>query len=209
MEPQNQRPRSPDGRWEWDGRQWQPVPQAPPPPQQPYKLGKGGLVLILAVAGFIALMVIAMIGSAATSPPVPVSSPKPVSATTSTPTSTPTPTARPTATPRPPTPPPTPRPEPVALFDVNGQNSGETTAFDGPSHYKVTYSFDCANTYGGTGNFILRPVDSNGNSLAGSLVNRLAASGNGTADGYNWGTQKGMRLQVISTCSWSVKGMTT
>ena len=67
-------------------------------------------------------------------------------------------------------------------------------SFDGPPHYKVTYRFDCSSYFGGSGNFILSPVDANGNPVAGPLVNRLAAKGDGMADGYNFGTQK-------NTCS--------
>ena len=59
----------------------------------------------------------------------------------------------------PPRAPPTPPPAPKALFDVSGRNSGETPSFDGPPHYKVTYSFDCSNYFGGSGTFILLPVD--------------------------------------------------
>ena len=94
------------------------------------------------------------------------------------------------------------------LFDVSGKNSGETTPFDGPPHYKVTYSFDCSSYFGGSGNFILLPVDANGNPVAGPLVNWLAAKGDGTADGYNLGTQKNMHLQISSECSWHVQGTT-
>lgn len=202
MSTNQQRPRSPDGRWEWDGQQWQPAPQIPAPQPPPKKPGRA---VYIVAGGVVAFVMLCIIVSTLSNGPAPT--PSPAAATTSVP--TPTPTARPTSTPRPPTPPPTPRPAPVTMFDVSGQNSGETTAFDGPSHYKVTYSFDCSNSYGGgSGNFILIPQDANGNSVAGALVNRLAPSGNGTADGYNWGTQKGMHLQVISTCSWHVIGKT-
>ena len=77
-------------------------------------------------------------------------------------TAVPSPPAASTPLPTTPTPtraPPTPPPAPKALFDVSGRNSGETPSFDGPPHYKVTYSFDCSNYFGGSGNFILLPVD--------------------------------------------------
>jgi hypothetical protein len=90
------------------------------------------------------------------------------------------------------------------LVDAKGNSSGETGQFDSNGHFTVTYSFDCAGFPGGSGNFAVTPIDANGNALAGAEVNRLAASGSGTADGYTFGAQKQMRLQVLSECVWHV-----
>ena len=47
--------------------------------------------------------------------------------------------------------------------------------------------------------------DQNGQSeWDGVDVDRLAVSGNGTADGYNFGGQHNVHIAVISECNWSI-----
>jgi hypothetical protein len=184
---------SPDGQWWWDGQQWRPLqqqgtPGSGPPPTRGRR--GSGFWIIVGVAAAGAILLIVIISAAlAGSPPstkVTASARTPAAATSSSTSAAPAP--------------------PRQLFNLSGTGSGETPAFDGPSHYRVTYSFDCSNV-GQSGNFALLPEDSNGNAVAGALVNRLAASGNGTADGYDLGTQKGMHLQILSECRWQVSGV--
>lgn len=212
-----------DGRWWWDGRQWQPMPaqqQQPPPPGaresqqrinphrvvvQPRKPMTKGAKVALAVIASVCVLFVIIIGVAAQSGGNGQQQPQKKAAATeatSTPKATPTPT--PVPTPKPTPKPPTPPPAPVQLVDAMGNGSGETGPFDTNGHFKVNYSFDCSGMYGGSGNFIVTPVDANGNDLAGPEVNRLAANGNGTADGYTFGSQKQMHLQIVSECTWHV-----
>ena len=186
---------SPDGRWWWDGQQWRPVQQpAQAPGSGPGRGRRHGTGFWLIVSASIAggFLLIVILAAVLTPPPSKSTSvtgnDRPITSAASTPGATSTPAA------------------PRQLFSLSGDGNGETPAFDGPSHYKVTYSFDCS-ALGQSGNFALLPEDANGNAIAGALVNRLAASGSGTADGYNLGTQKGMHLQILSECRWTLAGV--
>jgi hypothetical protein len=191
--------RSADGRWWWDGYQWQPVPTVPegPPPK-----GRWGRKEWLLLGGLVGVLVLGLTVSAIASPgsgPTPQDSPPSASVAAPRPTVAPTTVAE---TPQP-TKPPTPPPPPKVLAEAQGNASGETAPFDSDGHFKVAYHFDCS-SFGASGNFIVTPTDANGNDLAGPEVNRLAANGDGTADGYTFGHQNGMHLQIISECSWHV-----
>lgn len=202
---------SPDGQWVWNGQQWVPNPEAKapgpqPPAQRPKNKGRGVLLGCgIPSAVVVVIIIIVIIASAASNggggnkqPQASKSTPPPA---TSTPRSTPAPTTKPTKAPKAPTPPPAP----VTLVpSMNGSDSGESPAFNPPAHYKVLYSFDCS-SFGQSGNFAVEVDDGNGQPvLGGATVNRLAMSGTGTADGYNIDGQKGVHVQVLSECQWTI-----
>ncbi len=97
-----------------------------------------------------------------------------------------------------------PKPQPTLLFSASGTESGESQAFPPPQHYEVQYAWQC-DPAEGSGNFIMSTDDQNGQSeWDGVDVDRLAVSGNGTADGYNFGGQHNVHIAVISECNWSI-----
>jgi hypothetical protein len=180
---------SPDGNWQWDGQQWQ--------PRQPDQVAiekaankQSRRVLFGVVGGLIAVSLIVWItvavagsGSGTKAPAKPAATAQPTTRPTA------APTAKPTAAPV----------APKVLLDQTGTGNGETTQFDSNGHFTVTYSVSGNSLFGSPGNFVITPIDANGNALAGAEVNRLVADGSGTAEGYTFGTQKGMRLQVFAT----------
>lgn len=199
------------------GPSYQPRPPGytPPPPQQPKKphtgrnigLGCGGAILAFAI-----LLIIIAAATSSNSGNTTASSTTPTHQATTKAQPTPTPTSTPaTRTPKPATPPPrprpaTPKPQPVVLTTASGSGSGESPAFKPTSQYKITYSFDCS-SFGQAGNFAIEVDDDNGTPTLGeATVNRLAISGQGTADGYNMGDYT-VHVQVISECDWNITVM--
>jgi hypothetical protein len=207
--PHTPKPISQDGKWQWDGKTWVPYPPPRKSNTSPWLIGSilGGVLVFL--------IVVAALGAASSSgsggdkhktgsKPVaaaPKTTPKPTP--TGTP-ATPAPSSTPSSAPPPAKPAPTPKPQPTLLFSASGTESGESQAFTPPQHYEVQYAWQCDPSEG-SGNFIMSTDDQNGQSeWDGVDVDRLAVSGNGTADGYNFGGQHDVHIAVISECNWSI-----
>jgi hypothetical protein len=209
----DQRQLSPDGRWWWDGQQWQPVKQPPPQPPQPQPqpqpsqpppskrsirlqllIGFGGLVALLVLIGVIG----SVAGGGSQQPATSTTAPTPPAAVAATATAAPTatPTAAPTAA-------PTPVPGPQIMMQQQGSGIANSTEFNAPSHWQLSYSYDCSN-FGYQGNFQVYLYQ--GSRLVDILANDLGKGESKTTDVYRGGDH--LHLQMNSECSWSVKAAT-
>lgn len=191
---------SPDGRWWWDGQQWQPVPeqprapaQSPTPPRKPRRKWPwiaGGIVAV-----FVIIIIAASAANGGSGGKTPKASPTAAAAVSHGPTTAPTHAPAPTKA---------PAPAPKTLIDMSGTANAETPAFTAPATYTVNYSFDCSNL-GTSGNFAIEADDNNGQPRLGQPgVNRLAMSGQGSAKVRDINANPGTHLQILSECNWHV-----
>ena len=200
MNPPPDAHRSPDGKWWWDGQQWQPVPEPPPaaPTPEPQRRIPRWPIVVGVVLGLLLLFGVctAAINSS--------SSNKEAAKTTATPTATATAAPTPTAKPATPTPaPPTPPPGPQIMMQQQGSGIANSTEFNAPSHWKLSYSYDCSN-FGFNGNFQVFLYQ--GSRPVGILANDLGKGESKSTDVYQGGDH--LHLQMNSECSWSVKATT-
>jgi hypothetical protein len=194
---------SPDGQWQWNGSQWVPAQQVTPAPGGPaaprsrrkrrwpwFAGGAGLLVLGMAVC------------SAAVSNSGSGSGTQANRTTATTAASEPAAAAPQPATPKPATPKPAAPAESAVLLDLSGSGIKNSSEFSAPSHWKLNYTYDCAN-FGGQGNFQVYVME--GDSTAGIPVNELGANGSSSSDVYHSGK---VHLEMNSECNWHVTAST-
>lgn len=85
-------------------------------------------------------------------------------------------------------------------MQMQGSGIENSTTFNAPSHWTLTYSYDCSSV-GTSGNFQVYLYQ--GTDPEDVLVNELGTSGSKTIDEYDSG--HGVHLEMNSECSWSVK----
>ncbi|MBO0727704.1 MAG: hypothetical protein J2P57_00510 [Acidimicrobiaceae bacterium] len=184
---------SPDGKWWWDGQQWQHIPEqqlASTPPRRPVRRWHwfaGGIAALLVINIFIAA--VASSGGASKTKEGAQAGVKAATAS-SLPTTTPT-HALSTASTAP--------PAPKTLLDLSGSGAKASAPFQAPSHWTLSYSYDCS-SFGYQGNFQVTVMDNSGVPVA-FPVNELGTSGQSQSDVYNSGQ---LHIEVNSECDWHV-----
>jgi hypothetical protein len=154
-------------------------------------------------AVIVVLLVIAAAAGGGSDDKKAVSTDDPSTASTGAPAATPTapPTAAPVTVPAGP------------IFTQTGSGTATTASFKVPNSWDMAWSYDCANFYGGSGNFIVSIYDLTGSaggtaSSGGSLdfdnqgLNQLGANGSGVEHYHSGGNTK--YLKIISECNWTV-----
>lgn len=184
---------SSDGKWWWDGQQWQPIPEqqlASTPPRRPRRRWPwfaGGIAALLVINIFIAAVASSGAGKqnqegaqagvqAATASSLPTTTPTHALSTAS-----------------------TAPPAPKTLLDLSGSGAKTSAPFQAPGHWTLNYSYDCS-SFGYQGNFQVTVMDNNGVPVA-FPVNELGTSGQSQSDVYNSGQ---LHIEVNSECDWHV-----
>jgi uncharacterized iron-regulated membrane protein len=100
-----------------------------------------------------------------------------------------------------PAPQPAPAAQPTVLVQLKGSGTKSSQTFTAPSNWTLSYTYDCSNFDGDSGNFqvFVQSADGGFNDL--SPVNELGASGSDT-EYYHSGGQ--YYLEVNSECDWTV-----
>lgn len=90
---------------------------------------------------------------------------------------------------------------PKTLLDVSGTGTKSTNKFTAGGDWDLTWSYDCSNFSGGTGNFQVYLYGQNSSDLKGIPVNELGAKGNDVSHQHDSGT---FYLEMNSECAWHV-----
>lgn len=96
---------------------------------------------------------------------------------------------------------PTSKAPTTILPALQGNGQGNTAPFNAPSHWKLTYTYNCS-AFGQAGNFAVMFVPAGPNALPDPIVNELSTGATKTVDEYSSG--KGAHLEIDSECSWTV-----
>ena len=213
-EPQSPTPPQPhwsaDGAWWWTGEKWlsaeeaEKLPTPPPPPATAGPKSHSLRNAAMIVAGLLLVGLVGFFAGRVGEEPVPTgevsatsgfSTTPPAQASTTPPAPKPSPSKAPSSAPSPST-----SSGARVLVNLQGTGDKDSQMFDAPSHWKLTYSFDCSST-GGLG-FTINLVQDR--TPVKTLVDESGGGGGATIDVDLGG--ENLQLAIFTACSWRVTG---